>query len=55
MPFRDFSYVFFSFGLSIDPFSLGDAVWLALGAVLLTIAGNFIAGMIAGRRAGFLI
>ncbi|MGX4201287.1 cation:proton antiporter [Bacillus sp. JK74] len=54
MPFRDFfgAMFFFSFGLSIDPFSLGDAVWLALGAVLLTIAGNFIAGMIAGRRAG---
>ncbi len=54
IPFRDFfgAMFFFSFGLSIDPFSLGDAVWLALGAVLLTIAGNFIAGMIAGRRAG---
>lgn len=54
VPFRDFfgAMFFFSFGLSIDPFSLGDAVWLAIGAVLLTIAGNFIAGMIAGRRAG---
>ncbi|MEL3985313.1 cation:proton antiporter [Bacillus velezensis] len=54
VPFRDFfgAMFFFSFGLSIDPFSLGDAVWLALGAVLLTIAGNFIAGIIAGRRAG---
>ncbi|AJC24557.1 MULTISPECIES: cation:proton antiporter [Bacillus] len=54
VPFRDFfgAMFFFSFGLSIDPFSLGDAVWLALGAVLLTIAGNFIAGMIAGCRAG---
>ncbi|MGG0915256.1 cation:proton antiporter [Bacillus velezensis] len=54
VPFRDFfgAMFFFSFGLSIDPFSLGDAVWLALGAVLLTITGNFIAGMIAGRRAG---
>lgn len=54
VPFRDFfgAMFFFSFGLSIDPFSLGDAVWLALGAVLLTISGNFIAGMIAGRRAG---
>lgn len=54
VPFRDFfgAMFFFSFGLSIDPFSLGDAVWLTLGAVLLTIAGNFIAGMIAGRRAG---
>nr|WGD64659.1 K(+)/H(+) antiporter subunit KhtU [Bacillus subtilis] len=54
VPFRDFfgSMFFFSFGISIDPFSLGEAVWLALGAVILTILGNFIAGMVAGRRAG---
>ena len=54
VPFRDFfgAIFFFSFGLSIDPFSLGGAVWLALGAVFITIIGNFIAGMIAGRRAG---
>ncbi|OBA08902.1 potassium transporter [Bacillus subtilis] len=54
VPFRDFfgAMFFFSFGLSIDPFSLGEAVWLALGAVMLTILGNFIAGMVAGRRAG---
>ncbi|MDR4434590.1 K(+)/H(+) antiporter subunit KhtU [Bacillus tequilensis] len=54
VPFRDFfgAMFFFSFGLSIDPFSLGEAVWLALGAVMLTIFGNFIAGMVAGRRAG---
>ncbi|MCY8412490.1 K(+)/H(+) antiporter subunit KhtU [Bacillus spizizenii] len=54
VPFRDFfgAMFFFSFGLSIDPFSLGEAVWLALGAVILTILGNFIAGMAAGQRAG---
>ncbi|KAF1680345.1 MULTISPECIES: K(+)/H(+) antiporter subunit KhtU [Bacillus] len=54
VPFRDFfgAMFFFSFGLSIDPFSLGEAVWLALGAVMLTILGNFIAGMVAGRRSG---
>lgn len=54
VPFRDFfgAMFFFSFGISIDPFSLGEAVWLALGAVILTILGNFIAGMVAGRRAG---
>lgn len=54
IPFRDFfgAMFFFSFGLSIDPFSLGEAVWLALGAVILTIVGNFVAGMVAGRRAG---
>ncbi|AQZ46693.1 cation/H(+) antiporter [Paenibacillus larvae subsp. pulvifaciens] len=54
VPFRDFfgAIFFFSFGLSIDPFSLGGAVWLAVGAVILTLIGNFFAGMIAGRRAG---
>ncbi|MFP3393571.1 cation:proton antiporter, partial [Brevibacillus sp. SIMBA_076] len=42
VPFRDFfgAIFFFSFGLSIDPFSLGGAIWLTLGAVLLTIIGN---------------
>ncbi len=43
---------FFSFGLSIDPRTLGGAVWPALGAVLLTLVGNFTAGMLAGRSAG---
>lgn len=54
IPFRDFfgAIFFFSFGLTIDPFSLGGAIWLALGAVGLTIIGNFIAGMISGRKAG---
>jgi len=54
IPFRDFfgAIFFFSFGLSIDPTTLLDAVWLALGAVILTIVGNFVAGMIAGRKAG---
>lgn len=54
IPFRDFfgAIFFFSFGLSIDPTTLLDAVWLALGAVVLTIVGNFGAGMIAGRKSG---
>lgn len=54
VPFRDFfgAIFFFSFGLSIDPFTLGEAVWLTIGAVVLSIIGNFIAGLIAGRRAG---
>ena len=54
VPFRDFfgAIFFFSFGLSIDPFTLGESVWLALEAVLLTIIGNFVAGMMAGRRTG---
>jgi monovalent cation:H+ antiporter-2, CPA2 family len=38
--------------LTIDPFSLGGAVWLALGAVVLTVIGNVVAGILAGRSAG---
>ncbi len=54
LPFRDFfgAVFFFSFGLTIDPTTLGGAVWLSLGAVLLTLAGNFAAGMWAGHSAG---
>ncbi|GAB2701042.1 cation:proton antiporter [Paenibacillus thermoaerophilus] len=54
VPFRDFfgAIFFFSFGLSIDPLTLGSAIWLALGAVVLTMVGNVTAGMISGRRAG---
>ncbi len=54
IPFRDFfgALFFFSFGLSIDPFALGGAWKLALGAVLLTLAGNYAAGLLAGRAAG---
>ncbi|WP_127586931.1 cation:proton antiporter [Paenibacillus koleovorans] len=54
IPFRDFfgAVFFFSFGLSIDPLTLGDAAWIAIGAVILTILANMIAGMIAGRKAG---
>jgi CPA2 family monovalent cation:H+ antiporter-2 len=53
VPFRDFfgAIFFFSFGLSIDPFTLGGAVWLAVGAALLSLVGVIIAGLIVGRRA----
>ncbi|HZF39411.1 MAG TPA: cation:proton antiporter [Blastocatellia bacterium] len=53
VPFRDFfgALFFFGFGLTIDPFGLGGAVWSALGAVALTIVGNVAAGMLAGRSA----
>ena len=53
VPFRDFfgAIFFFSFGLSIDPFSLGGAVWLALGAALLSLISVIVAGLIVGRRA----
>ncbi|MDO7907375.1 cation:proton antiporter [Paenibacillus sp. JX-17] len=52
MPFRDFfgAVFFFSFGLSIDPLALGgSAVWLAIAAVIVTLIGNFSAGMLAGK------
>lgn len=53
-PFRDFfgALFFFGFGLTIDPRTLGGALWPVLGAVALTLAGNLIAGMVAGRSAG---
>lgn len=53
VPFRDFfgAIFFFGFGLSIDPFTLGDAAWLAVGAALLSLVGVVIAGSIVGRRA----
>ncbi|HKR21660.1 MAG TPA: cation:proton antiporter, partial [Pyrinomonadaceae bacterium] len=53
VPFRDSfgAIFFFGFGLSIDPFSLGGAMWLALGAALLSIVAVVVAGTIVGRRA----
>ena len=53
VPFRDFfgALFFFGFGLTIDPFALGGAVWPALGAVLVTLAGNIMAGILAGSSA----
>lgn len=55
VPFRDFfgALFFFSFGLSIDPLSLSGAVWPAIIAVLLTVIGNFVSGMISGRMSGY--
>ena len=54
LPFRDFfgAIFFFSFGLTINPLELGGAVWLSLAAVVVTLIGNFAAGMLAGRSAG---
>lgn len=53
VPFRDFfgALFFFGFGLTIDPFALGGAVWPVLGAVLVTLLGNIAAGLLAGRTA----
>ncbi len=54
IPFRDFfgALFFFSFGLSIDPFGLGGAVWLAIGAAVLSLIGVTAAGLIVGKRSG---
>ncbi|MFP4974525.1 cation:proton antiporter [Paenibacillus sp. CN-4] len=55
IPFRDFfgAIFFFSFGLTIDPMSLGgESFWYALAAVAVTLFGNFLAGMLSGRSAG---
>ena len=53
VPFRDFfgAIFFFGFGLSIDPFTLGGAVWLAVGAAVLSLVGVLVAGWIVGKRA----
>lgn len=54
LPFRDFfgALFFFSFGLTIEPSSLGGAIGMTLIAVVLTIIGNVGAGMLAGRISG---
>jgi len=54
VPFRDFfgAIFFFGFGLTVDPFALGGAVWLSLGAALLSLIGVIVAGQLAGRVAG---
>ena len=54
VPFRDFfgGIFFFSFGLTVDPFNLGGAVWLAIIAAAISIVGVVIAGQLAGRSAG---
>ncbi|OPX85796.1 MAG: K(+)/H(+) antiporter YhaU [Pelotomaculum sp. PtaB.Bin104] len=55
VPFRDLfgAIFFFSFGLSIDPLSISGAVWPALAAVGITLIGNFVSGMLAGRMSGY--
>ncbi|HSE24263.1 MAG TPA: cation:proton antiporter [Pyrinomonadaceae bacterium] len=52
VPFRDFfgAIFFFSFGLSIDPFTLGGAAWLAVAAALVSLIGVVIAGFIVAWR-----
>ena len=51
LPYKDFfgAMFFFSFGLSIDPMSLGGAVMWASIAAVLTILGNLASGYFATR------
>ncbi len=51
LPFRDFfgAMFFFSFGLSIDPLSLGGGALMAAIAAVLTVIANVLAGAFAGR------
>lgn len=51
LPYKDFfgAMFFFSFGLSIDPMSLGGAVMWASIAALLTILGNLASGYFATK------
>ena len=52
VPFRDFfgAIFFFGFGLSIDPFTLGGAAWLAIAAAIMSLVGVTIAGLVVGKR-----
>ena len=53
-PYKDYfgAMFFFSFGLSIDPFSLGGAVMWGAIAALVTIIGNLASGYFASKFAG---
>ena len=54
LPFKDFfgAMFFFSFGLSIDMYSLGGAVGWATFAAAITIVGNVASGYFASRFSG---
>jgi len=54
LPFRDFfgAFLFFSFGLSIDPMTLRGAAGLAVVGAALTVVSSLVVGVIAGRVAG---
>ena len=57
VPFRDFfgAIFFFSFGLSIDPFSLGGAVWLALEQFSLLLSVILLLEWLRGVKLGYRI
>jgi CPA2 family monovalent cation:H+ antiporter-2 len=55
LPLRDaFAAIFFfAFGLSLDPAAFGAVLWPVLAAVVVTLAANFAAGLLAARLNGF--
>ncbi|MCL6447353.1 MAG: cation:proton antiporter [Armatimonadetes bacterium] len=55
MPMRDLfgSVFFFSFGMAIDYQSFNDVVVLSAAAIVMTVAGNVITGLIASWLAGY--
>ncbi len=54
LPYKDFfgAMFFFSFGLSIDMYSLGGAVGWATFAAVITVIGNVASGYFASRFSG---
>jgi monovalent cation:H+ antiporter-2, CPA2 family len=55
LPIRDLlaAIFFFAFGLSVDPAALGDVALPVAAAVVLTVIGNLVAGVVAARIQGF--
>jgi CPA2 family monovalent cation:H+ antiporter-2 len=53
--FRDIfaALFFFVFGLSIDVSAIGDVGWLVAAAVVVTLGGKIVGGLVAGRVGGF--
>jgi monovalent cation:H+ antiporter-2, CPA2 family len=55
LPIRDLlaAIFFFAFGLSVDPAALGDVALPVAAAVVVTVLGNLVAGVVAARIQGF--
>ena len=55
LPIRDLlaAMFFFAFGLSVDPAALGDVAVPVAAAVVVTVVGNLVAGVVAARLQRF--
>ncbi len=55
LPIRDLlaAIFFFAFGLSVDPSTLADVALPVAAAVVVTVFGNLVAGVVAARLQGF--